>query len=296
MNPVDTPCASHDPRTPHAPHAPHPLRDPRDRWHAYGTPLHSRVLLGSAGYPSPQVLGEALDAAGSEIVTVGLKRVLAGEDGDPGDVDAARDNGHLDAVRASGLRLLPNTAGCRSAREAVLLAQMARDLYGTSWIKLEVSGDAHTLQPDPWETLAAAHELVREGFAVWPYCTDDLVACRKLLDAGCEVLMPWGAPIGSGQGLLNPWALRTLRERLPDAVLIVDAGLGRPSHAAQALELGFDAVLLNSAVAQARDPVAMARAFGHAVVAGRQAWRAGPMAPQDYAVPSTPVGDQPVLL
>ena len=146
---------------------------------------------------------------------------------------------------------------------------MARELYDTRWIKLEVVGDEHTLQPDPWELLVAAAQLTRDGFDVFPYCTDDLVTCRRLLDAGCQVLMPWGAPIGSGQGLLNPWALRTLREQLPGVPLIVDAGIGAPSHAAQAMELGFDGVLLNSAVAQARDPVAMARAFRLAIEAGR---------------------------
>ena len=264
--------------------------DTHDPWQVAGVTLTSRFLLGTAGYPSPQVLHDAIAAARTQIVTVGLKRTLA----------AAGDNGHLAMVRAAlreqGARLLPNTAGCRSAREAVQLAQLARELYDTPWIKLEVVGDEHTLQPDPFELLAAATELVRDGFVVFPYCTDDLVGCRRLLDAGCPLLMPWGAPIGSGQGLLNPFALRTLRERLPDATLIIDAGLGAPSHAAQALEMGFDAVLLNSAVAQVRDPVAMAHAFALAVEAGRGAWRAGVMARQDFAVPSTPVGGEPVLL
>ena len=157
---------------------------------------------------------------------------------------------HKEGVLVSGAAAKPKL------NEAVALAHMARELYGTHWIKLEVVGDEHTLQPDPWGTVEAAAQLIQDGFAVFPYCTDDLVSCQRLLDAGCEVLMPWGAPIGSGQGLLNPWALRTLRERLPDATLIVDAGIGTPSHAAQALEMGFDAVLLNSAVAQARDPSA----------------------------------------
>ncbi|PZP94501.1 MAG: thiazole synthase [Variovorax paradoxus] len=261
-----------------------------DRWQVAGTSLTSRFLLGTAGYPSPHVLGEAIAAAGAEVVTVGLKRALA----------AGGDNGFVAIVRAAvqqqRARLLPNTAGCRTAREAVQLAQMARELYDTPWLKLEVVGDEHTLQPDPFELLQAAQQLVRDGFVVWPYCTDDLVLCRRLLDVGCPVLMPWGAPIGSGQGLLNPFALRTLRERLPDATLIVDAGIGAPSHAAQALELGFDAVLLNSAVAQARDPVRMACAFRAAVQAGRGAWQAGVMARQDFAVPSTPVGGAPLLL
>jgi thiazole synthase len=153
------------------------------------------------------------------------------------------------------------------------------------------------LQPDPFELLDAATALVREGFTVFPYCTDDLVLCRRLLDeAGCALLMPWGAPIGSGQGLVHLAGLRTLRERLPDALLVVDAGIGAPSHAAQAMELGFDAVLLNSAVAQAREPVLMAAAFRDAVRAGRSAWRAGLMAPQDLAVASTPVSGHAFLL
>jgi thiazole synthase len=195
-----------------------------------------------------------------------------------------------------GLRVLPNTAGCHSVKEAVTTAHMARELFDTPWIKLEVIGDEHTLQPDPFELIDAAAQLVRDGFVVLPYCTDDLVVCRRLLDAGCAALMPWGAPIGSGQGLLDPFALRSLRERLPDTVLIVDAGLGAPSHAAQALELGFDAVLLNSAVAHARDPVTMAGAFRDAVRAGRAAWRAGVMAKQDFAVASTPVAGHPFLV
>ncbi len=254
------------------------------------TSFHSRFLLGTAGYPSPQVLHQAIVASGTQIVTVGLKRTLA----------AAGDNGFIAAIQQALQKqqacLLPNTAGCRTAREAIQLAHMARELYNTTWIKLEVTGDEHTLQPDPFELVAAAQTLVRDGFEVFPYCTDDLVTCRRLLDAGCPVLMPWGAPIGSGQGILNPYALRTLRERLPDAILIIDAGIGAPSHATLALEMGFDAVLLNSAVAQARDPVAMAHAFKLAIQSGRSAWRAGIMAQQDYAVASTPVGNEPVLL
>jgi thiazole synthase len=261
-----------------------------DTWRVGDVVLTSRLLLGSARYPSPQVLRDAIVGSGTQVVTVGLKRTLA----------AGGDNGFVAAIRQTlaetGARLLPNTAGCRSAREAVQLAHMARELYGTPWLKLEVIGDDHTLQPDMFETLTAASQLARDGFVVFPYCTDDLVGCRRLLDAGCAVLMPWGAPIGSGQGLLNPFALRTLRERLPDATLIVDAGLGAPSHAAQALEMGFDAVLLNSAVAQARDPVRMACAFRHAVAAGRLAHRAGIIAAQDFATASTPVGSEPVLL
>ncbi|HYP32507.1 MAG TPA: thiazole synthase, partial [Burkholderiaceae bacterium] len=197
---------------------------------------------------------------------------------------------------AAGARLLPNTAGCRTAREAVLLAEMARELFGTTWVKLEVVGDEHTLQPDPFELVDAARELVLQGFHVFPYCTDDLVVCRRLVDAGCEVLMPWAAPIGSAQGVLDPAALRTLRARLPGVPLIVDAGLGAPSHAAFAMELGYDAVLLNSAIAQAVNPPQMAMAFAHAIAGGRLGHEAGLIAPQDMAIPSTPCGNEPILV
>jgi thiazole synthase len=164
----------------------------------YGRALASRFLLGTAGYPSPEVLRQSLHASGAQVLTVGLKRTLA----------AAGDNGFVAAIRetlkATGGHLLPNTAGCRTAREAVTLAQMARELYDTPWIKLEVVGDEHTLQPDPWELVTAAEQLAKDGFHVFPYCTDDLVTCRRLLDAGCEVLMPWGAPIGSAHAARAP--------------------------------------------------------------------------------------------
>lgn len=249
--------------------------------------LQSRFFLGTAGYPSPRVLQEAIAASGTQVVTVGLRRQLA---------QAGPHNDFHTLIRATGARLLPNTAGCRSAREAVTLARMARELFDTHWIKLEVVGDEYTLQPDPFELVEAARTLVRDGFEVFPYCTDDLVTCQRLLDAGCRILMPWGAPIGSGQGLLNPGALRTLRARLPQVPLVVDAGIGSPRDAVQAMELGFDAVLLNSAVAQALDPVRMARAFRLGIESGRLAWEAGPMARQDMAVATTPVTGQPFVL
>ena len=252
-----------------------------------GVEFESRFFLGTAGYPSPQVLQQAIAASGAQVVTVGLKRQLA-QAGTPGDF--------YRLIQDSGARLLPNTAGCRTAREAVTLAKMARELFGTNWIKLEVVGDEYTLQPDPFELVQAAGELARDGFEVFPYCTDDLVTCQRLLDAGCRILMPWGAPIGSGQGLLNPHALRTLRSRLPDVPLVVDAGIGSPRDAVHAMELGFDAVLLNSAVAQAHDPVAMARAFKLGIEAGRLAWEAGIMARQDMAVATTPVTGRPFVL
>lgn len=254
--------------------------------HVYGVELQSRFFIGTARYPSPAVLEQAIAASGAQVATVGLKRQLAAG-GTPND---------LKLIRDSGVRVLPNTAGCYTAREAINIAKMARELYETNWIKLEVLGDEYTLQPDPYETLAAAKELAKDGFEVFPYCTDDLIVCRRLLDAGCQILMPWGSCIGSGQGLINPTALRTLRARLPDVPLVVDAGIGSPKDAVQAMELGFDAVLLNTAVAQADDPVTMARAFKLAVEAGRLAYEAGVMAKQEMAVPSTPVSGRPFML
>ncbi len=270
-----------------------PTQTTADTWRIGDTVLHSRFLLGTAGHPSPQALQDAIVASGSQVLTLGLKRTLAvpGGSGDNGFVQTIRDT-----ARAQGAHLLPNTAGCRSAREAIALAHMARELLGTHWVKLEVVGDEQTLQPDPFELVDAARQLVADGFEVLPYCTDDLVSAQRLIDAGCRILMPWAAPIGSGLGLLNPWALRTLRARLPGITLIVDAGLGAPSHATAAMELGMDAVLLNSAVSHATDPVRMARAFRHAVTAGREGFRAGLMPTSDVAVATTPVGGQPFVL
>jgi len=253
-----------------------------------GVELESRFFLGTASYPSPDTLREAIQASGTQVVTVGLRRQLSGGGGET--------NEFYRFIRETGARLLPNTAGCTTAREAVTLARMAREMFGTNWIKLEVVGDEYTLQPDPWELVEAARELSKDGFEVFPYCTDDLVTCNRLLDAGCRILMPWGAPIGSGQGLLNPTALRTLRSRLPGVPLVVDAGIGSPRDAVQAMELGYDAVLVNSAVALAHDPVAMARAFRLAIEGGRLAWEAGIMAKQEMAVATTPVTGRPFVL
>lgn len=258
------------------------------------TTLGSRFFLGSAGYPSPYVLEQAIAASGAQVVTVSLKRQLAQGCGRP--VENNPGQGYFELIKQSGAHLLPNTAGCHTAAEAVTLAQMAREIFDTHWIKLEVIGDTYTLQPDPFELVQAAAELVKLGFEVFPYCTDDLVTCYRLLDAGCRVLMPWGAPIGSGQGLVNPYALRTLRERITDVPLIVDAGIGSPMDAVQAMEMGFDAVLLNSAVSNAHDPVLMAEAFKLAIDAGRKAYQAGIMAEQDMAVATTPVTGRPFVL
>lgn len=259
-----------------------------DSWHIGGRTLKSRFFLGTASYPSPHILQEAITASGAEVITVGLRRQLGNGLGDGSDF--------LRIIQSTGAHLLPNTAGCHTAREAITLAHMARELLGTHWIKLEVVGDSHTLQPDPFELLTAAAQLVKDGFEVFPYCMDDLVSCRRLLDVGCNILMPWGAPIGSGQGLVNPGALRTLRARLPDVPLIVDAGIGSPADAVQAMELGLDGVLLNSAVAHAIDSVRMARAFRYGIEAGRLAYQAGIMPRQDMAIPSTPVTGYPLML
>ena len=246
----------------------------------YEVELGSRLFLGTAQYPSPAILARAVEAAAVEVVTVSLRR----ESG------AARaGQGFWSIIQGLGVRVLPNTAGCHSVKEAVTTAQMARELFGTPWIKLEVIGDHDTLQPDVFGLVEAARILAADGFHVFPYTTEDLIVAERLLDAGCRVLMPWGAPIGSGRGLANPVALRTLRGRYPDVPLVVDAGIGLPSHAAQAMEMGFDAVLLNTAVAKAGDPVRMARAFRQAVEAGREGYLAGPMGERDMAVPSTPV-------
>jgi thiazole synthase len=246
----------------------------------YGETLSSPLMLGTALYPSPAVLREAFTRSGASVATVSVRR-------EAGSKAAGADFWAM--VRELGVRVLPNTAGCHSVREAVTTAQMARELFGTDWIKLEVIGHPDTLQPDPFALLEAARILCAEGFKVFPYTTEDLVLAERLLKAGCDVLMPWGAPIGTGLGLTNPYGLRTLRAQLPDVPLVVDAGLGLPSHAAQAMEMGFDAVLLNTAVARAGDPPAMAEAFALAVKAGRLAHDADPMDPRDMASPSTPV-------
>jgi len=246
----------------------------------YQSTLRSRLLLGTARYPSPAVLSAAVRSAGVEVVTVGLRREAAGE---------RAGQGFWSLIRALNVRVLPNTAGCHSVKEAVTTAHMAREVFGTTWVKLEVIGEDDTLQPDVFGLTEAARILCAEGFEVFPYTTEDLVVAEHLLAAGCRVLMPWGAPIGSGRGLNNLFALKALRAHFPDVPLIIDAGLGVPSHAAQALELGFDAVLVNTAVAQAADPVQMAAAFARAVEAGAAARAAGPIEPRDFAAPSTPV-------
>lgn len=246
----------------------------------YGREIASRMMLGTSQYPSPAIMAEAFRRSGAGIATVSVRRESGG----------AREGAQFwELVRALDVAVLPNTAGCHSVREAVTTAQMARELFDTPWIKLEVIGHADTLQPDPFGLVEAARILVAEGFEVFPYTTEDIVLADRLLEAGCEVLMPWGAPIGTGLGLNNVYGLRSLRAQYPQVPMVIDAGLGLPSHAAAAMEMGFDAVLLNTAVARAGDPAAMAEGFGLAVRAGRAAFEADPMEPRDMAAPSTPL-------
>jgi thiazole synthase len=250
----------------------------------YGVTVPSRLLLGTARFPSPQAMSDAVGASGAAVVTVSLRRETA---------RAGGGQRFFDLVKALGVRVLPNTAGCRTPREAIATARMARELFATSWIKLEVIGNEDTLQPDLFGLVEAAAALCKDGFEVFPYTTEDLIAAERLVAAGCRVLMPWGAPIGTGRGLANRYALESLRRYFPEVPLVIDAGIGAPSHAAEAMEMGYDAVLLNTAVATAADPVRMARAFAGAIEAGRLGYEAGLMGMRDMAAPSTPVVGTP---
>jgi len=250
----------------------------------YGMEIGSRLLIGTALYPSPQILSDAVIASGSKLVTVSVRREAA---------RARAGQGFWELIKQLDVHVLPNTAGCKTVKEAVTTAQMARELFETDWIKLEVIANDDTLQPEVFGLVEAARILNDDGFKVFPYMTEDLGVAEKLVGAGCEVLMPWGAPIGSGQGLANPMAMKTMRAYFPGIPLVVDAGMGAPSHAAYAMEMGYDAILLNTAIAKAGDPVAMGRAFSCAIEAGRLAYEAGLMEPRDMASPSTPVAGTP---
>ena len=250
------------------------------------TILQSRLSLffGTAGYPSPDALSQSIEAAKPGLVTVSLRR----------ESSAGKGQDFWNIIKGFNIPVLPNTAGCHSVSEAITTAEMAREIFETNWIKLEIIGDDYTLQPDPYGLLDATEKLIAKGFEVFPYMNDDLVTAARLSDAGCNILMPWGAPIGSGRGVNNPYALKTLRARFPDKLLVVDAGLGAPSHAAAVMEMGYDAVLLNTAVAKAGDPAVMAGAFAKAIEAGRAAYLSGIIAPQENANASTPLIDKPI--
>jgi thiazole synthase len=241
-----------------------------------GRTFASRLLLGTGGFRSLDAIAAAIEASGTELVTVALRRI-----------DPAAHGSIVDVLDRCGVDLLPNTAGCYTARDAVLTARMAREAFGTEWIKLEVIGDDRTLLPDAPALLEAAEELVDDGFTVLPYTNDDPILARRLEDVGCAAVMPLGSPIGSGMGLLNTYNLRLIRERAGVPV-ILDAGVGTASDAALAMELGCDAVLCASAVSRAEDPVSMARAIRLGVEGGRLAHRAGRIPRRLYAQASTP--------
>lgn len=245
----------------------------------YGTTLPNPLMLGTAQYPSPAILEQAFTESGAGVATVSLRREGAHGAG----------QSFWKMVCDLDVLVLPNTAGCHTVKEAVTTAHMAREVFDTPWIKLEVIGHTDSLQPDVFALVEAARILSEEGFQVFPYTTDDLIVGERLLAAGCKVLMPWGAPIGSGRGLNNEYALRSMRSEFPDIPLVVDAGIGLPSHAARAMELGFDAVLLNTAVAKAGDPALMAKAMMQAIAAGKLAYEADPIEARDMAEASTPV-------
>jgi thiazole synthase len=254
-----------------------------DQLEIAGVTLTSRLILGTGGVPSMTVLEQAIRASGTEMVTVALRRVTAGV---PGSV--------LDVCDRTGVRVLPNTAGCYTARDAVRTALAARDAFETDWVKLEVIADDRTLLPDSVELLAAAEQLVGLGFVVFPYTNDDPVTAVRLAEVGCAVVMPLGAPIGSGMGIRNPYNLAIIREQV-DIPVILDAGIGTASDAVLAMELGCDGVLIASAVTRARDPAVMAEAMAHAVRAGRLAAHAGRIPRRLYAQASTSMDGRPDL-
>ena len=248
-----------------------------------GEEFSSRLLLGTGGVPSLEVLERAIVASGTQLVTVALRRI-----------EAAAGGALLDVIERCKVKLLPNTAGCMTAREAVLTARLAREAFDTSWVKLEVIGDEQTLLPDPVELLDAAEQLVADDFTVLAYTNDDPITARRLADAGCAAVMPLGSPIGSGLGIRNPHNIALIREAV-DVPVVLDAGIGTASDAALAMELGCDAVLLASAVTRARDPERMALAMRYAVEAGRLARAAGRIPRRWHAEASTQMEGRPDL-
>ncbi len=244
-----------------------------------GKEFSSRLILGTSRYPSPKIMLEALKESETEMVTVAIRRVSLND---------SSHEGHLKLLIDQGLKILPNTAGCYTAKEAILTAYLAREALSTNWIKLEVIGDDETLFPDIPELLKAAEKLISDGFVVLPYCNDDPVTCKKLADMGCAAVMPLGAPIGSGMGIRNPYNIQIIREmiRIP---VIIDAGVGTASDVAIAMELGCDGVLLNTAIAGAKHPVVMAKAIRLAAQSGRLAYEAGRIPRKLFANASSPI-------
>jgi thiazole synthase len=248
-------------------------------WTLGGIEFNARLLVGTGRYSSFDTMAAAHDAAEAQMVTVAVRQV---------DLGATATQNILEHIDRSKIHLLPNTAGCYTAEDAVMTARLAAELFDTRWIKLEVIGCPRTLFPCAEGTLEAARDLVKEGFTVLPYCTDDPVLCSRLADIGCAAVMPLASPIGSGRGIANPARIEIIRDEV-DIPMIIDAGLGTASDAAQAMELGADAVLMNTAIAGATDPVKMARAMALAVRAGRAAYTAGRMPTRLYATASSPM-------
>ncbi|GAD28685.1 thiazole synthase [Photobacterium leiognathi] len=238
----------------------------------------SRLFTGTGKYANRDVMAESILATSSELVTMALKRVNIAE----------RDDDILAPLIQAGVNLLPNTSGAKNAKEAIFAAQLAREALGTNWLKLEIHPDPKYLMPDPIETLKAAEQLVKEGFVVLPYCHADPVLCKRLEEVGCAAVMPLGAPIGSNKGIASRDFLRIIIDQAQVPV-VVDAGIGAPSHAAEAMEMGADAVLVNTAIAAASDPIAMGRAFKLAVESGRMAYEAGLAGKVNHAIASSPL-------
>jgi len=250
-----------------------------DAWMIAGRSFGSRLIVGTGKYKSGQETARAIEASGAEMVTVAVGRV---------NLDRSKES-LLDFIDPKKYFLLPNTAGCYTADEAIRAAQLGREVGLSDWVKIEVIGDQRTLYPDVQATIEATRVLVKEGFVVLPYTSDDIVVAKRLLDAGASAIMPLGAPIGSGMGIQNAANLRILREMITSVPLIVDAGVGTASDASIAMELGADGVLMNSGIAHAEDPVLMAQAMNHAVIAGRAAYLAGRMPKKLYATASSPL-------
>lgn len=253
-------------------------------WSVGNVTLNQRFWLGTAQYPNPNCMRQAFEQATIEVATVSLGRHLH---------TRQKNTAFFEQLKQLNCRWLPNTAGCHYAKDAIEMAQLASEIFNTRWIKLEVIGDETSLAPDPFELVKAAKTLVDQGFEVFPFCTNDLVLGKRLLDVGCAGLMPWASPIGSGQGIADPLGLQYLRQRFKEAIIIIDAGIQSPAQACQLMQMGMDGILLNSAVALAQDPVAMAQAFSKAIEAGRAAYLAGLMPKREFAQSSTTLENTP---
>ena len=250
----------------------------------YDKSFENRLILGTALYPNLDIMKDSIIESKSNLVTVSLRRESN---------QIKNGNFFWECIKELNVDVLPNTAGCYTAKEAILTAQMAREVFNTNLVKLEVICNSYNLQPNIPELLKATEELIQLGFKVLPYCTDDSSICAKLIELGCKVIMPLAAPIGTGKGLLNAYQFKMIREQFSEVTIIIDAGIGRPSHACQAMELGADGIMLNTAVAKSLDPIMMAKAFNFSIQAGNMAYKAKMMNEKEIASPSTPVVGKP---